>query len=108
MAFDMGRTQKWGQVKIGENLDEQLTNVANVSGIPQLLVDFAEVSIMGSSGLGTLMAAHTLITRRGGQLAVINVGDNIKNLIIRSRLISTLGHFDSEDEPIAALKADHD
>jgi hypothetical protein len=54
------------------------------------------------------MAAHTLITRRGGQLAVINVGDNIKNLIIRSRLISTLGHFDSEDEPIAALKADHD
>jgi hypothetical protein len=42
--------------------------------------------------------------QKGGRVAVINVSEkNVKSLIIRSRLISTFEHFDSEDEAIAAL-----
>ena len=70
---------------------------------PRLLIDFADVSMMDSSGLGTLMGTHVLIAKKGGRIGIINVGTNIKNLIIRSRLISTFEHFDSENEAVTAL-----
>ena len=81
-------------------LNEQL---ANVSGTPKFLLDFGDVSMMDSSGLGTLMGTHISTVQKGGRIAVINVGTNIKNLIVRSRLITTFEHFDDEDEAIAAL-----
>ena len=70
---------------------------------PRLLIDFADVSMMDSSGLGTLMGTHVSIAKKGGRIGIINVGTNIKNLIIRSRLISTFEHFDSENEAVTAL-----
>ena len=83
-------------------IDSQL---ANASEGVKLLFDFADVSAMDSSGLGTMMAAHLSIARQGGRIGIINVGTNIKNLIIRSRLITTFEHFDSEDEVITAFTA---
>ena len=77
---------------------------AKISGSPKFLFDFADVSVMDSSGLGTLLGAHVSIAQKGGRVAVINVSEkNVKSLIIRSRLISTFEHFDSEDEAVAAL-----
>ena len=70
---------------------------------PRLLIDFGDVSMMDSSGLGTLMGTHVSIVKKGGRIGIINVGTNIKNLIVRSRLISTFEHFDSENEAVTAL-----
>ena len=70
---------------------------------PRLLIDFGDVSMMDSSGLGTLMGTHVSIVKRGGRIGIINVGTNIKNLIVRSRLISTFEHFASENEAVTAL-----
>ena len=70
---------------------------------PKLLIDFGDVSMMDSSGLGTLMGTHVSIVKRGGRIGIINVGTNIKNLIVRSRLISTFEHFDNENEAVTAL-----
>lgn len=70
---------------------------------PRLLIDFADVTMMDSSGLGTLMGTHVSIVKTGGRIGIINVGTNIKNLIIRSRLISTFEHFDSENAAVTAL-----
>ncbi len=70
---------------------------------PRLLIDFGDVSMMDSSGLGTLMGTHVSIVKRGGRIGIINVGTNIKNLIVRSRLIGTFEHFDSENEAVTAL-----
>ena len=86
-----------------KTIDEQL---ANVSGAPKILINFADVSMLDSSGLGTLMGTHVSVVRKNGRVAVINVGANIKNLIVRSRLISVFEHFDSENEAIESLKSD--
>ena len=86
-----------------KTIDEQL---ANVSDPPKFLIDFADVSMLDSSGLGTLMGTHVSVVRKKGRIAVINVGANIKNLIVRSRLISVFEHFDSEDEAIESLTSD--
>ena len=85
-------------------INEQLESA---SGAPKFLFDFADVSMMDSSGLGTLVGTHVSIARKGGRIGVINVGTNIKNLIVMGRLITIFEHFDSEDEAIAGLTADN-
>ena len=84
-------------------IEEQL---AQIPGPPKLLFDFADVTLLDSSGLGTLMGTHVSIVKKGGRIGVINAGANIKNLIIRSRLISTFERFDSEDEAVKGLSGD--
>ncbi len=86
-----------------KTIDEQL---ASVSVSPKFLIDFADVSMLDSSGLGTLMGTHVSVAHNKGRIAVINVGANIKNLIVRSRLISVFEHFDSEDEAVTSLTSD--
>lgn len=86
--------------ELRKTIDAELPNSGEN---PRLLVDFADVSMMDSSGLGTLMGTHVSIAKKGGRIGIINVGTNIKNLIIRSRLISTFEYFDSENEAVTAL-----
>ena len=70
---------------------------------PKLIVDFNDVSMIGSSGLGILMQVHVSMIRNGGRLAVINTNTTIRHLLVRSRLITTFEHFDSEREAISSL-----
>ena len=51
------------------------------------------------------MEAHLSITKRRGRIAVINVSKHIKGLIVRSRLISTFEHFETESEAVSALQS---
>ena len=83
--------------------DEQ---IANCTGTPKFLVDFAHVTIMGSSGLGALTGAHVTVEQKGGLVALVNVGMNIQNLMIRSKLVEQFEPFDSEEEAIEALNAE--
>ena len=45
--------------------------LADASEGPKILINFADVSMMDSSGLGMLMAAHISMARKGGRIAVI-------------------------------------
>jgi anti-anti-sigma factor len=84
-------------------LDAELSKIPEG---PKFLIDFADVAMVGSSGLGALMGAHVAIESKGGFMAIANVGTNIENLMIRSRLFDTFEHFESEDEAIEALTAE--
>ncbi len=72
---------------------------------PKFLINFADVTLVDSSSLGALMEAHLSITKKGGRIAVINVSKHIKSLIVRSRLINTFEHFESENEAVSALQS---
>ena len=80
--------------------------IASCTGTPKFLVDFANVTIMGSSGLGALTGASVSVERKGGLVAIVNVGTNIQNLMIRSKLVEQFEPFDSEEEAIVALNAE--
>lgn len=82
-------------------IEEQLEDA---SDSPKFLFDFAEVSRMDSSGLGTLIGLHVSVARKGGRIGVVNVSNTINNLLVIGRLITIFEHFDSEDEAIAALQ----
>ncbi len=70
---------------------------------PCILINFEHVNKIDSSGLGVLMEVRALTNRKKGRLGVVNVGKQIKNLIVLNRLVRYFEHFDSEDSAISAL-----
>lgn len=84
-------------------LRDVITSQIDASDEPRILINFERVTMMDSSGLGTLMGAHVAATRKNGRIGVIHVGKNIKNLIVRSRLVSIFEHFENEDEAVSGL-----
>lgn len=82
-------------------IEEQL---ANAPDSPKFLFDFADVSRMDSSGIGTLIGLHVSVARKNGRIGVINVSNTINNLLVIGRLITIFEHFDSEAEAISALQ----
>ena len=75
------------------------------SDAPRILINLENVNMMDSSGLGALMEARTLASRKNGRIGVINVGKHIKNLIVLSRIVSLFEHFDDEAAAISGLSA---
>ena len=88
------------------DLREVITAQIDASDAPRMLIDFGKVTMMDSSGLGTLMGAHVAAKQHGGRIGVINVGKNIKNLIVRSRLVSIFEHYDTEDAAVSELSSE--
>lgn len=81
-----------------------MTNQIDTAEKPLILIDFQRVQKMDSGGLGTLMSAYKLARAKNGRIAIIHVGKNIKNLIVRSRLINMFEHFSTEAAAIYGLK----
>ena len=70
---------------------------------PRILINLEHVNRMNSSGLGVLMQARSIATRKKGRIAVIHVGKHIRNLLVLSRLSSLFEHFESEAAAVSAL-----
>lgn len=85
------------------SLKKSMYNEMPKSDPPKLLFDFAEVGMISSVGLGTIMEAGMTIKRKGGRVGVIHVSSHIKNLLVISHLISHFEHFDNQHEAVVAL-----
>ena len=93
IVFDLeGRIVGRHSVELKEAIDQYIRGSADV---PKLLFNLSEVPMMDSSGLGTLLAAHISVRRDGGQTGVIHVGNHIRNLLVITRIITVLEHFDN-------------
>ena len=70
---------------------------------PHILINFEHVNRMDSSGLGALAEVRTLTSRKNGRIAVINVSKQINDLIVLSRLVRVVEHYDNEDAAVSGL-----
>lgn len=86
-------------------LRKALVPQIEASDEPRILINFENVNMIDSSGLGTLIEARAIATRKNGRIGVIHVGKNIKNLVALSRLVSMFEHYDDEDAAISGLSA---
>ena len=86
-------------------LREAIAPQIETSDEPRILINFENVNMVDSSGLGALMEARALATRKQGRIGVIHVGKHIKNLVVLSRLVSMFEHYDDEDAAVLALSA---
>ena len=68
-----------------------------------LILNLERVQMMDSSGLGVLVATHTSVQRNNGQVVLLNLGGNVKSLIVMAKLMTIFDCYDSEAEAIAGI-----
>ena len=95
-----GRMIAPGIEEVSETVSETLAMHASPA---KLIFDFKEVTAMDSSGLGALMKVYSDVRPQGGEIAVINVNKQVKNLIVMARLITVFKNFESEEDAVAAF-----
>lgn len=72
---------------------------ALTEGIREITLDFANVHMVDSSGLGLIMSAHNSMRKAGGRLAVIHASRDILDLFRSMRLHQHLTITGDEGEP---------
>ena len=72
---------------------------------PKLIIDFSEVGMMASIGLGAIMEAGMAIKKKRGRIAVIHLSSPVNSLLVMSQLISHFEHFKNEHEAVVALSS---
>ena len=65
-----------------------------------LIFNMERVQMMDSTGLGTLVAAYTTIRRNDGRVVLLNLGGNIRSLIVMAKLMTIFDCYNTEAEAI--------
>ena len=68
-----------------------------------LILNMERVQMMDSSGLGVLVAAYTSIQRNEGRVVLLNLGGNIRSLIVMAKLMTIFDCYNSEAEALAGI-----
>jgi anti-sigma B factor antagonist len=85
----------------GPELDDFLQDVADEGG-RQVVLDFAGVSFLDSSGLGVLMVWYQALRSRGGRLSVAAVQERVAYVLRVSAVDQVMDLYDS----VEAAEAD--
>ena len=64
-------------------------------GARQVLLDFAEVTFMDSSGLGLLVDSLKLLRAKGGRLCLAAVQQSVRNVLVLSAVDQVVDLYDT-------------
>lgn len=87
-----------GDVALREAVDEALA-----AGSKSLVVDFQKASKMDSSGMAELVAAFKRVTESGGQIKLLHLPSNIRDVLTITQIARVFEIFDDEDEAVASF-----
>ena len=79
---------------VASNLKKQLHSLLQ-EGIQELVIDFADVEMIDSVGLGILISSHNSLIKYGGRLKIVNVSKDILALLKAMRLDK---HFEVKEK----------
>ncbi|MFK7799302.1 MAG: STAS domain-containing protein [Aureispira sp.] len=74
------------------------------TGATVYVVDLSEMDYMNSSGLTFLISILTRARNAGGEVAIANLSDNIKKILLVTRLNNMFNVYSSVEEAIEALQ----
>ncbi len=73
-------------------------------GRVKIILNLAEVRYVDSSGMGEMVAALTTAARHGGDIALLNVSDNVLHLLKVTKLVTVFAIYDDEQEAVKSIK----
>ncbi len=73
------------------------------TGARRVILNLASVTLVNSSGLGSIIAIHTSLKRAGGDLKLLKVSNKIESLLVITKLITVFDTFDDEDAAIQSF-----
>jgi anti-anti-sigma factor len=94
-----------GKIVLGEG-DQELSEAvqqALAKGARKLILSFAKVSYLDSSGVGELVGCYTAIKQHGGELRICSLNARIASLIKMTSLNSVFQVKDTEDDALAGF-----
>ena len=93
---------------IGENngpgILEALNDQIN-EGYYKAIIDISEVRYMNSSGIGVLITVLTRLRNKGGEVVLLNPSEQVKKLLVITKLNNIFNIYDNVDEAVSHLKA---
>ena len=93
-----------GKITLGENTGSLRNEIHSLlsRGVKNIILNFAQVGYVDSSGLGELVGAFTTTTNAGGSLKLLNLQDKMKGLMQVTKLYTIFAVFEDE---AAAVKS---
>ena len=95
-----------GQLRLGEatgklrDVVQQLMN----DGYRKILLNLSGVIHIDSSGIGELMSNYTSVRNQGGELKLMNLHKNVRNLLQITRLFTVFDVHENQDSAIQAFR----
>ena len=96
-----------GKITIGSGdieLRQRIEDSVN-AGTNHILLNFANVPHIDSSGIGELVGCYTTMARRGGKMKLLKLTQKITDILHVTQLITVFDVYDNEAEAIASFKA---
>jgi anti-sigma B factor antagonist len=87
-----------GEQKMREAIDGLLS-----SGQKKILLNFANVAVLDSSGIGAIIKSFTTAKREGGSLKLVNLSRLARQMLSVTGLLSVLEVFDDESSALASF-----
>jgi anti-sigma B factor antagonist len=94
-----------GKILIGEGIEDlrEAINTAVKEKETKLLLNFADVPYLDSTGLGEVVRAYTSVKKEGGVVKIINLTNKVRDLLSVTKLITVFETFEEEDKAIASF-----
>jgi anti-sigma B factor antagonist len=96
-----------GKITLGEGdelLKDKVNSVVN-QGYRKILLNLAEVPYVDSAGLGEIVRTYTTVSKRGGNLKLLNLTKRITDLLAITKLLTVFETYESEDEAVRSFSA---
>ncbi|HEY4959275.1 MAG TPA: STAS domain-containing protein [Terriglobales bacterium] len=93
-----------GQLRLGDATGKLRDVVQQLArdGYHKILLNLSGVVHIDSSGIGELMTTYTSLRNQGGELKLMNLTKNVRNLLQVTRLYTV---FDVHEDQATALKS---
>lgn len=96
-----------GKMTLGEG-DELLKDKVNslaMQGRLKILLNLADVPYIDSAGLGEIVRTYTTISRRGGQMKLLNLTKRITDLLSITKLLTVFETYDNEADAVRSFSS---
>ena len=75
-------------------------------GHRHVALDLERVPCIDSCGLGAMIGSHSIVSRQGGRLMLLNVTERLRDLLRVMKLETVLEIFDSEQEAVRSVSTE--
>lgn len=75
---------------------------AMATGSKQLIINLSRVTMMDSSGIGTMIRCHSAMTAAGGTIRVVGANTTVRQAFKVTRLDKVFAFYDDEASALAA------
>ena len=94
-----------GKMLIGEG-DELLREKINSlveNGTEKIVLNLAEVPYVDSAGLGEIVRCYTTVSRKNGELKLLNLTKRIQDLLSITKLLTVFDTYEDEAEVVKSF-----